>query len=104
MFDCSCLTAAVQEEPGKVIAHCHNRLFGTALLSGAATAKMVVWELILDSSGGGRLEGGIGMGATVNDREGAWLSLRSANLDSGRNFMWFIQELLHLYKLTPAKT
>lgn len=64
---------------------------------------MVVWELIWDSRGGGRSEGEIGVGATVNEEEGVWLSLRSANLDSGRNFMWFIQELLHLYKLTPAK-
>lgn len=100
LFDCPSLT---QEEPGKVIVRCHNWLFGTALLSGLGTAKMVVWELIWDSRRGGRSEGDIGVGATVNEEEGVWLSLRSANLDSGRNFMWFIQELLHLYKLTPAK-
>lgn len=47
-----------------------------------------MWILAIEEGGRGR----------------AVLCLRSANLDSGRNFLWFIQqELLHLYKLEPAK-
>lgn len=84
------------------------RLAGPALLS-PGTANGVVWQRETRWRGsqgaiGGRRNLGV-EGCFGGQRGGCTvLSLRSANLDSGRNFLWFIQrELLHLYKLEPAK-
>ena len=107
-FDCSGLVQLVQEErsglprldqlgllyfpPGLPMGLCGKGRRGGGCWRGSQGAI------------GGR--GNLGVEGCFGGQRGGCtvLSLRSANLDSGRNFLWFIQrELLHLYKLEPAK-
>lgn len=101
----------VQEVLGKVIGPIQTRLTGPALLF----SWDCQWGGVAQGDGGEALEGftrgsgreeRLGVEGCNGGRRGGCmvLSQRSANLDSGRNFLWFIQrELLHLYKLEPAK-
>lgn len=110
-FDCSSLAHLVQEEPGKVIRPIQTPLAGPARLS----SWDCQWGGVVQGDGEEALEGftrgsgreeRLGVEGCNGGRRGGCmvLSLRSANLDSGRNFLWFIQrELLHLYKLEPAR-